>query len=323
MSLIIPADIFDDLGVDVEFDRPLSKYTTFQLGGNAPCIVTCATPNQLIHTVRRLAEKRIPFMLMGGGSNLVVSDKGVDCVVIRYVTDELLVHQETCDLVVAASVSLDKLAEFAANNGLQGLNYTTGIPGTVGGAIVGNAGAFGRQVGDVLKSVVLLSPSGEEREKDAGALGFMYRYSNLRESNDIVVRARFGLQPDDKDELLQERDEILAVRAAKHPDLSVHPCAGSFFRNIEPTSKAGRRQAAGWFLDEAGGKKLSAGGARIFDKHANIIVKGQNCRAQDVYDLSRKMAALVKEAFQLELVREVKFVGRFDTPEYKDNILIW
>ena len=127
----------------------------------------------------------------------------------------------------------------------------------------------------------------------------------------MVSRVRFRLASTASEALLSERAEFLLLRHTKHPDLTKDPCAGSFFRNIEPTSKAERRQAAGWFLEEAGGKSLSVGGAEIFEKHANIIVKRASCTAQDVHDLSLQMAARVKDKFGLDLVREVKFVGHF------------
>src|SRR5205814_2282947 len=109
----------------------------------------------------------------------------------------------------------------------------------------------------------------------------------------------------------------------KHPNLQTHPCAGSFFRNIEPTSKAEKRQAAGWFLEQAGAKSFKVGGAFIFDKHANIIVKGKDCLSQNVHDLHLLMAKAVKEKFNLDLVREVRFVGKFAGKSEKIKEVIW
>ena len=149
------------------------------------------------------------------------------------------------------------------------------------------------------------------------------RHSRLKETGEIVVSVRFSLTEGDPVALAQERAEILKKRAEKHPNLKIHPCAGSFFRNVEPTSKAGHRQAAGWFLEEAGGKDLHVGGAQIFDKHANIIVKGPNCKAQDVYDISQKMIRIVKEKFGFELAREVRFVGKFRSAETCNEAGFW
>jgi UDP-N-acetylmuramate dehydrogenase len=294
-------------------DARLEQYTTFRLGGPCRVLINCETPEELKDTVRRLNAQKQPFILIGGGSNLVVSDEGLSVAVIRYVSETPLIERDGDSVVVSGSTSLDALALFCVDEGLEGLNYTTGIPGTVGGAVVGNAGAWGKQVGDVLESVTLLEPNGQEKTVGVDYCGFQYRHSHLKETGDIVVSVRFELKHGDPVALAQERAEILKKRAEKHPDLTTHPCAGSFFRNVEPTSKADRRQAAGWFLEEAGGKDLSVGGAQIFEKHANIIVKGPNCKAQDVHDLSQKMIKIVRDKFGFDLVREVRFVGRFDS----------
>ena len=289
----------------------LSAYTTFQLGGPCRSFIECATPDELIQTVRKLKNENSPFLLIGGGSNIVVSDQGLDTTVIRYVSSTPLIERNGNDITVSASTILDDLAIFCVDEGLEGLNYTTGIPGTVGGAVIGNAGAWGKQVGDVLKSAVILDHQGMTKTVGPDHFAFSYRHSRLKETNEMIVSVTFSLQPKDPITLAVERAEILKKRAEKHPDLATQPCAGSFFRNIEPTSKAQRRQASGWFLEEAGGKDLKAGGAYIFEKHANIIIKGPQATAQDVHDLHLKMIDVVKEKFGLQLIREVRFAGKF------------
>ena len=293
-------------------NAPLSDYTTFRLGGPCKGLIQCETPEELIEAVKDLAASNKDFILIGGGSNLVVSDDGLDCYVIRYFSESPRIAEDENTLTVSGSTILDDLVVFAAEIGLSGINTCSGIPGTVGGAVVGNAGAFGKQIGDVLVSARLLEKDGALTEVGASELEFSYRHSSLKETHDIVVDATLKLDEAETADLLKEREEILKTRADKHPDLSKEPCAGSFFRNIEPTSKAGRRQAAGWFLDQAGGKKLKSGGAYIYDKHANIIIKGKNASAKDVFDLSNQMAALAKKEFNLDLVREVRFVGKID-----------
>ena len=297
--------------IRIEQDTPLSKYTTFRLGARCHGIFHCQSPRQLEETIHALIREKKKFILIGGGSNLVVSDEPLDCYVVRYCTDKPIIEQNGITLTVSGSTKLDHLALFAAQRGLEGINYTTGIPGTVGGAVVGNAGAWGKQIGDVLTSVDLISPQGVKKTAPAADLHFTYRDSILKKTGDIVVSAVLSLQKGDVKASLEEREKILAERKSKHPDLRYEPCAGSFFRNIEPTSKAGKRQAAGWFLEEAGGKKLKVGGAVIYPKHANVIVKSEGCHSQDVYELSLQMARVVKEKFNLDLVREVRFVGKF------------
>ncbi|MBI3602650.1 MAG: UDP-N-acetylmuramate dehydrogenase [Candidatus Omnitrophica bacterium] len=295
----------------------LRDYTTFQLGGPCRLLMNCETPEELQKAVKSLSKDKTHFILIGSGSNLVISDNGLKAAVIRYVSTAPLIERDGNDVVVAASTILDDLVLYCVDESLEGLNYATGIPGTVGGAVVGNAGAWGKQVGDVLKSAVILDKKGNLKEVKNSYFGFQYRHSRLKETNDIISSVRFTLKAGDPVALAQKRAEILKIRAEKHPDLKTEPCAGSFFRNIEPTSKAGKRQAAGWFLEQAGAKDLRVGGAYIFKKHANIIIKGPRCTSKDVYDLHLKMIEIVKDKFSLQLNREVRFVGPFHSAETK------
>lgn len=300
---------------DVSENVALSDYTTFQLGGPCRRMVTCKAPMALIEVARQLAAAGEPYILIGGGSNLLVSDHGFDGTIVRYVRDFFKVVRSGELITVPGCTSLDALAEYTAQEGLEGLMCCTGIPGTVGGAIVGNAGAWGKQIADVLKSAILVSSSGDMGEAGPEDLGFSYRRSRLQETNTIVAGARFNLIKGDATRQLDERAEILKTRAEKHPDLSVDPCIGSIFRNIEPTSAADKRQAAGWFLEEAGVKGMKIGGAEIFEKHANIIVKRNGCTAQNVRDLIDQMKDAVRAKFDMELVREVRLLGSFEGEE--------
>jgi UDP-N-acetylmuramate dehydrogenase len=312
-----------DLRLNCAYEVPLCLWTTFCLGGPCPCLIHCHTPVQLEELIARLHTHQIPFILIGEGSNLLVSDQGVSCAVIRYVSPQPIIHRDGSTLQVSGSTNLDALVLHAAQQGLKGLNYATGIPGTVGGAIVGNAGAFGKQVGDVTQEVIVLTPEGQKKIVSADTLGFAYRYSRLKETRETVVSVRFRLEPGDRAQLIKEREEILLFRRERHPNLKEYPCAGSFFRNIEPTSKAERRQAAGWFLEQAGAKGLTVGGAKVFEKHANIIVNSGNCTAQQVFDLSEKMRILVQQTFGVSLTREVQCVGSFNGHSVESSKWIW
>jgi UDP-N-acetylmuramate dehydrogenase len=289
----------------------LSECTTFRLGGPCKSLATCETPGQLLEAVKQSGGR---FMLIGGGSNLLVADRGVGVPVIRYASDRPQIERQGTEVVVSGSTMLDDLAAFAAEQGLDGLVCCTGIPGTVGGAIAGNAGAFGEQIGDRLVSVDLLDRRGGLRTVKPEELGFAYRRSRLQDTDDIVVAARLGLASADRNALLRRRREIQDIRAMKHPDWRNTPTAGSFFKNIEPTSKADRRQAAGWFLEQAGAKEMRVGGARVYEKHANIIIADAGCKASDVLALSQMMAKAVRAKFGFDLQREVRLIG-FDTPE--------
>lgn len=301
----------------------LSDYTTFQLGGPCKGLIRAETPDECVEAVRFCQDNQYPFIVIGGGSNLVVSDEGLDCYVICYKSDTPLFDFDDEYVTVSGSTNLNDFTHVMAQVGLAGINYASGIPGTVGGAVVGNAGAFGQQIGDCLVKVTLLSRDGQKRVVKQNELDFAYRHSRLKETDDIVLDVTLAMTPANRGHLLTQRQEILELRHEKHPDLNVHPCAGSFFRNIEPTSKAGQRQAAGWFLDDAGAKNLKVGGAQIFEKHANIIVKSEGCTAEDVFALSEQMARLVKDKHGLDLVREVRFVGKFTQKPPSVQQIIW
>ena len=297
--------------LEVAQNALLRDFTTFRLGGPCRRLIACETARQLEVAVGELAAAGEKFLLIGGGSNLLVSDEGLDVTVIRYYSEKPAVHRHGEILEVDCSMLLDDLAVFAVEHGLDGLVYASGIPGTVGGAIAGNAGAFGKQIGDRTESVLLMDHSGRKRWQSGKDLGFAYRHSRLQNGGEIVATAILKLESGDPSELKKQRAEILDLRRQKHPDWRKQPTAGSFFKNVEPTSAAERRQAAGWFLEQAGAKSMRVGGARIFEKHANIIVTDGDCRAQDVLDLSRQMAAAVKAKFGFELVPEVRVLGGF------------
>lgn len=303
--------MFNLAGFDVRGKASFRDFTTFRLGGPCRCLISCETPRQLETAAGALAVAGEKFLLIGGGSNLLVSDDGLDMTIIRYYSENPAIHHHGDVFEVDGATRLDDLVLFAVEHGLDGLIYASGIPGTVGGAIAGNAGAFGKQIGDRTESVLLMDRAGRKRWQNGKNLGFAYRHSRLQGNGEIVVTAVLKLQPGDPAELKKQRSEILDLRWQKHPDWRKQPTAGSFFKNIEPTSAAERRQAAGWFLEQAGAKSMHVGGARIFEKHANIIVTEGECKAQDVLDLSRQMASAVKAKFGFDLTPEVRVLGRF------------
>ena len=154
-------------------------------------------------------------------------------------------------------------------------------------------------------------PAQEEQKISPEEFNFSYRSSSFKESSNYLVNITLSLEQINKDHLLNERNRILSLRKDKHPDWKKEPCAGSVFRNIEPTSAAEKRQAAGWFLEEAGVKDFKEGGAYIYPKHANIIIAGESATAKDVYLLSQRMKKAVKDKFNINLVREIKLLGNY------------
>jgi UDP-N-acetylmuramate dehydrogenase len=290
---------------------PLRHYTSFQLGGPCPMLIEGTSAEQLPAIIELLNKANQPFLVIGQGANLVVADQGIKQVVIRFCSEKPDIKADGKRVTVSGNTLLDDLARFTIENECGDLSYCSGIPGTVGGGIAGNAGAFGRQMGDHLISVELLGLDGTVRTVLHDELEFAYRHSKIKETGEIVLSATFELPKAGKPVMQAERERILEFRREHHPDWHKEPCAGSVFRNIEPTSAVERRKAAGYFLEEAGVRSFKVGGAKIYEKHANIIVAEEGCTAQDVWELSEQMAAAVKGKFNIDLVREVRFLGKF------------
>ena len=303
--------------VEVKHDGLLSAVSTFRLGGPCQTLVSCASEEALVHAVRALRGES--FVLIGGGSNILFSDQGYAGCLLRYAAEVPAIQREGNRLHVGGATTLDDLAAYSVEAGLGGLINTSGIPGTVGGAVVGNAGAWGWQMGDAVESVRLVDREGVVREAVANELNFAYRDSRLKYGKEIVVSVCLVLPEEEPEALRLRREEILLLRKQKHPDLALQPCIGSIFKNLEPTSAAERRQAAGFFLEQVGAKDMCVGGAEVFDRHANIIVKGAGCTAQDVHDLSLMMSGAVASKLDLSLQREVRFLGVFDGAAASDG----
>jgi len=299
-------------GCRVAPNASMAQVTTFRLGGPCAWRVDCPEADRVAEVVAVLASSGCAWRVMGSGSNLLVSDAGLDQVILRFVARRPDIRREGLWVSVGGGTLLDDLAAFCAREGLDGLRFANGIPGTVGGAIAGNAGAFGEDMAGVLVQVELVNREGRVVHVNSRDLGMGYRRSSLQDGSWVVSRAVFQLRPGSPEQLGSERERILSLRRAKHPDWRVCPTAGSFFRNLAPTSAAGVRQAAGWFLEQAGAKSFREGGARVFEKHANIIVAEPGvATAEDVRRLANRMAEAVYARFGLRLHPEVRLWGNF------------
>ena len=287
----------------------LTDYTTFRLGGPCRELVTVADAKAAAEIIGGWNERGIPWRAMGGGSNLLVADAGIPEAVLRVHAAVPECRIDGGSILVSAATELDALARFAAEAGLAGLVFASGIPGTVGGGICGNAGAFGASLGDVLERVEVLTRAGEKRSILRTELEFGYRCSSLQQTGDIVMRAWFKAPAGDAGRLKAEREEILAMRREKHPDWRALPTAGSFFKNLPPEKPGEHRRAAGKYLEQAGAKAMREGGAHVYEKHANIVIAGPGAKATDVAVLVARMAAAVKGKFGFDLEPEVRFWG--------------
>lgn len=287
----------------------LTDYTTFRLGGPCRELTTAVSAAEAAAAIRAWNAAGVPWRVMGGGANLLVADAGIPEAVLRIFSAVPDCRTEDGGIVVSAGTALDDLARFAAAEGRSGLGFASGIPGTVGGGLCGNAGAFGSQLGDVLERVEVLTRAGTAKTWRREELEFGYRCSSLQQTGDVVMRAWFRAPPGDPARLGAEREGILAERREKHPDWRTMPTAGSFFKNLPPEVAGGRRRAAGKYLEEAGAKAMREGGAKVFEKHANIVVAGAGATTRDVLTLTARMAAAVRARFGFDLEPEVRYWG--------------
>ncbi|MFA5688850.1 MAG: UDP-N-acetylmuramate dehydrogenase [Kiritimatiellales bacterium] len=300
--------------LDVRKTQPLREFTTFRLGGSCPLFINNPAAAELPEIIQLLNRAGMPFIIIGQGSNLVISDAGLDCAVIRFCSEVPEMFIAGKQITVAGNTLLDDFVRYTIEKNAGDISYCAGIPGTVGGGIAGNAGAFGRALGDHLISVELLDTAGEIHTVFNSGLEFSYRHSKLKKTAGVILSATFELPPAEREFLISERARILEFRRTHHPDWRTTPCAGSVFRNVEPTSGLsadGRRKAAGWFLAQSGVCGMKTGGAYIYEKHANIIIADSTCTADDVHQLVEKMAGAVKQKFNIELIPEVRFLGKF------------
>lgn len=297
----------EHFGPRLEFDKPMAPFTSFRTGGPATLFLRVESADQLagaICTARRLG---VFFFLLGGGSNLLVADAGYDGLVIKLDIRGLRVVEEAT-IESGAGENLMDLVEFARDNGLAGLEFAAGIWGTVGGAVYGNAGAFGGEIGDIIADLTLVDSDGNITTVGPDHCCFAYRDSALKRTGEVVVLVRFKLQPGEPTRIKERIDEILALRVAKHPDQLT---AGCFFKNIPDPKEPHGKLPAGRLLEEAGVKGLSVGGARVFDKHANIIVNTGTATSGDIRRLADLMKEKVRTRFGIELQEEVIHLGEF------------
>ncbi len=306
-------------GVTAERDIPLAAYTTFRIGGVADIVATATTEDQVAAAVRVARKFGTALRCIGGGSNLLVSDDGVDGIVLVNAIRRL--SFEGGFAIVGAGYEWDSLVEASVSRGLGGIAGMSGIPGTVGGAVCGNAGAYGESVGDRVVSVRVVDRDGQFREIERAGLGFRYRGSALKTSGEPIVLVQLALRPEDRRAISEQRQSVLDSRAEKHPPKSALT-AGSFFKNIDDAGERARlalalglvtherRLAAGLLLDRAGARGLRVGDAEVYSKHANIIVNRGHATAAEVNRLAVLMKEKVRHAFGVQLQREVIWLGR-------------
>ncbi len=290
---------------------PIKHLVTFKLGGEAEYFYSADCVDALCDAVRYAKEHKMPYFILGGGSNLVVSDKGMDGLVIHNQCEDICqIDHEKHQIKLSSGFDFSYLVKIAQQEGFSGAESFAGIPGTIGGAICGNAGAYGKSISDLLISCDVMTMDGKVQTVDKEFMQFEYRMSRAKKEPIVILSGVFQLEAGDKKEIQAKIDDILQQRHSKHPDKEIG-CAGSYFKNLPPAPGETRRQAAGMFLDKVGAKSMSFGGASVFEKHANFIINKGTATASDVRNLAKLLKEKVKKELGIDLEEEVRYVGRW------------
>lgn len=293
------------LGASPSQNVPLSAMSSFGIGGPADLFFEARTEEELRAAVTLAVEEKYPFYVIGGGNNLLFDDAGYRGIIIRNRLDGQVRGKDR--LTVLSGTGLPCVLSEALDASLAGLEFLAGIPGTVGGAIYGNAGAYGWSIGDVLESATVLRPGGKTETLAREALGFGYRDSALKKAGNagIVLSAVLLCPPGDRRESETKIRDNLEKRRVKHPPLGT-ACAGSYFKNS--CSATGMRIAAGQLLEQAGAKGLAVGDAAVYEGHCNFIINKGNARSRDVLALAAELKEKVEKAFGVRLEEEVIYL---------------
>ncbi len=286
----------------VRQEEPMSAHTTFRIGGPAKIFVSPGSEEELKSLADLLRKKKIPWFILGKGSNVLVSDKGFDGVVIQIGKGLGNICARGNTLDADAGVLLSRIAKKALEAGLTGLEFAAGIPGTVGGAVVMNAGAYGSEMKDVLTKVRVLTEEGSIKEISADRLELGYRTSSVLKNGWIVLGARFCLKQGDPKQIQARIEELAKLRRSKQP--LEYPSAGSTFKRPEGFF-------AGKLIQDAGLKGFQVGGAQVSEKHSGFVINRDHATAQDVIQLCGQVSETVRKQFGVKLELEIKCLGEF------------
>lgn len=281
--------------------EPMSMHTTFRVGGPADVLVQ-PQGEQLAQVIRLCREQEIPYYIVGNGSNLLVGDGGIRGLVIEMGRgqDDILIEGDR--VKAGAGMLLSRLANRAAECGLGGMEFAAGIPGTLGGAVVMNAGAYGGEMKDIIESVTVLDSQGDEKELTLEELDLGYRRSCIPENGYIVTKAVLKLKPGDEKQIRSRMKELNEMRSSKQP--LQYPSAGSTFKRPEG-------YFAGKLIMDAGLRGYQVGGAQVSEKHCGFVINTGGATAADIRKLMQDVREEVEKQFQVTLEPEVKMIGEF------------
>ena len=287
---------------DICFQEPMSRHTSFRTGGEADCLLQIRSVEQLQRILSYLRKTGNEYFLLGNGTNLLVSDRGYQGVVLQIGGGLSGISIEGEKIRVQAGALLSKTAKAAMDAGLAGLEFASGIPGSVGGGIVMNAGAYDGEMKQIVEQVTVLNEDGELMELDCDTMEFGYRTSVIRNRSFVVVEALLSLQKGDPEQILAKMADFAQRRRAKQP--LEYPSAGSTFKRPEG-------YFAGKLIMDSGMRGRRVGGAQVSEKHCGFIVNTGNATSEDVAELMIEVQERVKERFGVMLEPEIVKLGKF------------
>ena len=288
------------LGCYTYDDKLLKDYTTFKIGGRCKALIEINSEESIAELVKICNDENIRYLILGKGSNMLCDDKGFEGVVLHIGTNFSSVEITGDDILIAdAGCNLSKLCKIALDNSLSGLEFAYGIPGTVGGAVFMNAGAYGGEIKDILQEVNCVDNAGNIHTLSAEKLNLSYRHSIFHDNGWIVTSAAFKLKKGSKEEIKSKMDDLIGRRKDKQP--LEYPNAGSTFKR--PVG-----QFAGKLIQDCGLKGFSVGGAMVSEKHSGFVINYNNATCEDVLSLIKQVQDIVKEKTGFFLECEVKII---------------
>ncbi|WP_408615878.1 UDP-N-acetylmuramate dehydrogenase [Lutispora saccharofermentans] len=293
----------NDLFSSVKYDEPMKNHTSFKVGGNADIFFEPENIRELVEFIKYVKENSIPYILMGNGTNMVVSDEGIRGAVIKLGDKMSAVEIIEDRLIAQCGAKLPEAAKIAACSSLSGMEFASGIPGSIGGALSMNAGAYGVEMKDIVEKVEVLDSNLEYRVLQNKEMEFGYRKSAVDKYGYTVLGCTLKLKRANKADIKMLMDEYSDRRQSKQP-LNM-PSAGSVFKRPEG-------YYAGKLIEDAGLRGYTIGGAQISEKHCGFIVNTGDAAAKDIYNLIKHIQRTVYERFGVKLETEIRLIGRFE-----------
>lgn len=287
-------------GMDIRWDEPMSQHTTFQVGGPARLLALPKTEGEAVAAVNSARGLGFAPIFVGNGSNLLVDDKGLDAFVVKVVPGLDWMRLDGAEVQAGSGVTLPTLSAYAARNALTGLEFASGIPGSLGGAVRMNAGAYGGEMCQVVRGVRVLEADGTTRDLDASECGFSYRHSAFTAGDRLILSVRLELERGDPEGIRERMSELTRRRREKQP--LEYPSAGSTF-------KRPKQGYAAALIEQCGLKGLAIGGAQVSAKHAGFIVNTGMATCKDILDLMGVVRECVYRVTGVELEPEVLYLG--------------